>query len=80
MNQQDKTALDHYLKKKITEILAVTNLMSSVDLDRHQNSFWNNEKLRKKIKILHCILYNYQCILSQNQKIPLKKHECISYI
>lgn len=39
MNQQDKTALDHYLKKKITEILAVTNLMSSVDLDRHQNSF-----------------------------------------
>lgn len=26
-------------KKKITEILAVSNLMSSVDLDRHQNSF-----------------------------------------
>lgn len=30
--------------------------MSSMDLDSHQNSFWNNEKLRKKLKILHCIL------------------------
>lgn len=30
--------------------------MSSMDLDSHQNSFWNNEKLRKKSKILHCIL------------------------
>lgn len=51
--------------------------MSSMDLDSHQNSFWNNEKLRKNQK--YYIVY-YQCILSQNQKIPLKKHVCISYI
>lgn len=28
MNQQDKTALDHYLKKNKTEILAVTNVFN----------------------------------------------------
>lgn len=46
-----------------------------MDLD----SFWNNEKLRIKNEKYYIVYY--QCILSQNQKIPLKKkHVCISYI
>lgn len=52
--------------------------MSSMDLDSHQNSFWNNEKLRKKLKILHCILSMHS--LSKSKDTVKKKHVCISYI
>lgn len=59
--------------------------MSSMDLDSHQNSFWNNEKLRKKLKILHCILSMHSLSKSKDTvkknmyvyRIFKKKSSCV---